>query len=80
MAKRPQVNLDVSSYIQVRNTQAQLDACIELHLNCLQHAIASPVPPDGTIPKIVAALDALRGRIVAIDDPAGRGLSTDEEF
>ena len=77
MAKR------VSSFeIQIDVTQNYIDRCIVKHKEVLRNLLMSEhaPPADGSIVRIIEAIDALQTRIIAMDDKAGRGSGSGDEF
>lgn len=74
MAKKQQVEADVLSGVAVNITQAELDACLQSHLDALAAYIRAPRPADGILPPLVAAIRLLKSEIIARDDKLGRGL------
>lgn len=61
--------------IQVDVTQNYIDRCITKHQEVLRNLLMSEhaPPSDGSIVKIIEAIDALQNRLIAKDDKAGRG-------
>jgi hypothetical protein len=64
-----------STGIQVDVTQNYIDRCIVKHQEVLRNLLMSEhaPPSDGSIVKIIEAIDALQTRLIAKDDKAGRG-------